>query len=103
MTSETDTIRVIVFQDADYWVAQCLEYDIGAQADDVDTLMARLEVALKAEFNESMERHGKAFEGIEAAPQRFQSMWERRARSVAMTPPPWMTAAARPMTLGLVA
>jgi hypothetical protein len=36
------------------WVAQCLEHDIGAQAEDVDTLNARLEVALRPEFKASI-------------------------------------------------
>ena len=82
------TIRVVVFKDDDGWVAQCLEYDIGAQADDIDTLNERLSAALKMEFKESVERHGKPFAGIDPAPLRFQTMWEHRVRSVAMTPPP---------------
>ena len=82
MTTQPETVRVIVFQDNGMWVAQCLEYDIGTQADDIDTLNARLEVVLRAELNESMQRHGKPFAGIEAAPERFQLMWGHRTRSV---------------------
>jgi len=69
-------IRVIVFQEGGLWVAQCLEHDIGAQAADVDTLISRLEVALKAELKESM-RHGKPLAGIDPAPERFHRMWDR--------------------------
>lgn len=92
MERDTDTIsiRVIVFQDGELWVAQCLEYDIGAQADDIDTLNDRLMVVLKAEFKESMERHKEPFAGIDPAPKRFQLMWERRTRSLDLTPAPWM-------------
>jgi hypothetical protein len=67
-------IRVIVFKDDDAWVAQCLEYDIGAQAEDIDTLNERLSAALKMEFKESIEQHGTPFAGIDPAPLRFQTM-----------------------------
>jgi hypothetical protein len=89
-TGSDITIRVVVFKDDDVWVAQCLEYDIGAQAADIDTLNERLNVVLKAELKESIERHGKPFAGIEPAPQRFHTMWEHRVRSVAITPPAWL-------------
>lgn len=103
MKKHTGTLRVVVFQDDGLWVAQCLEHDIGAQAQDVDTLMARLEVVLKAEIKESMEKYGKPLAGIDPAPERFQRMWERRTRSVEMSPPAWMVSATQPIDLGLVA
>jgi hypothetical protein len=91
MTMVSDiTIRVVVFKDDEMWVAQCLEYDIGAQAGDIDTLNDRLNVALKAELKESIERHKKPFAGIEPAPLRFQTMWEHRVRSIEITPPAWI-------------
>ncbi len=102
MQTVSDTIRVIVFQDDGLWVAQCLEYDIGAQAADIDSLNDRLIVVLKAECKESLERHGKPFAGIDPAPERFHLMWERRARSV---PAPWLTGRHQPLNVdfGLVA
>jgi hypothetical protein len=102
MEKHEGTLRVIVFQDDGLWVAQCLEHDIGAQADDFDTLMTRLEVTVKAELKESIEKNGKPFAGIDPAPERFQHMWERRARSIEMTIPPWMHGAEK-VSLGLVA
>lgn len=78
------TLRVVVFKDDDLWVAQCLEYDIGAQANDLDTLTDRLDAVVQAEFNESVDRGGAPFEGIEPAPERFHTMWEHRSRSVAV-------------------
>ena len=44
-------LRVVVFQEEGAWVAQCLEYDIGAQAPDLNTLppaRADYEMALLA-------------------------------------------------------
>jgi len=90
MTTESETIRVIVFQDNGMWVAQCLEYDIGAQAKDIDTLNARLEVVLRAEFEASMKKHGKRFAGIGPAPQRFHLMWDHRVRSLDLKPASWI-------------
>ena len=34
----TADIRVLLFREDDVWVAQCVEYDIGAQASDLPTL-----------------------------------------------------------------
>lgn len=102
MEKASGTIRVIVFKDADLWVAQCIEHDIGAQAPDVDTLMARLQVVMSAELKESLDKHKVPFAGIEPAPERFSLMWDRRAR-VEMTPPAWMVNAQQPIALGLVA
>jgi hypothetical protein len=86
MDTAPNTIRVIVFKDGDLWVAQCLEYDIGAQAPDIDTLNTRLQVVLNAELKESLERHKTPFAGIPEAPKRFHVMWEHRARSVEVSP-----------------
>lgn len=102
LVSDTITLRVVVFQDSGQWVAQCLEHDIGAQASDIDTLNDRLRVVLLSEFKESVARNGVPFGGIEPAPERFQLMWERRARSVDVRPAAWMVGNTRPQ-FGLVA
>jgi hypothetical protein len=86
----SETIRVIMFEEGGLWVAQCLEHDIAAQAENVDTLHARLNATLKAEYNESMERHGKPFAGIDPAPERFQRMWNQRAQSFDIVNPPFV-------------
>jgi hypothetical protein len=101
-TTIIEPIRVIVFQDCGKWVAQCLEHDIGAQADDIDTLGDRLIVTLKAEVNEAIARKTQPFAGIPPAPERFHLMWERRVRSL---PAPWMRDRHKPMNVdfGLVA
>lgn len=85
MTTETDIdlppVRAVVLHEGDLWVAQCLEYDIGAQAPDLDSLRTRLDVALRFELMESLERTGQPFGGIDPAPRRFHDLWEKRARS----------------------
>jgi hypothetical protein len=77
MDATGETIRAVVFQDGDAWVAQCLEYDICVQACDTDTLLANLDIAIEAEADLSKEMHGKAFAGIGKAPENFFKMWER--------------------------
>ena len=72
-------LRVVVFREGDYWVAQCLEYDIGAQAKDLSDLQARFALTLEAERQESIKHHGKPFAGIDPAPRHFHEMWERRS------------------------
>ncbi len=74
-------IRVIAFRDGDMWSAQCLEYDIGPQAEDLDTLYRRVVLAIGAEREESVARHGKAFASIDPAPKRFHDMWKQASGS----------------------
>lgn len=69
-------LRVVVFQEEDAWVAQCLEYDIGAQALDFKTLMRRFDLTMQVELEESIRRHGAPFAGIDPAPQYIQAMWD---------------------------
>jgi hypothetical protein len=86
MKHERDGIRAVIFQDGDLWIAQCLEYDIGAQAPDLDTLKRRLSLAVEVEQSTSLEVHGKAFAGIDRAPKRFFDMWEKGLRVFATKP-----------------
>ena len=77
--STADAIRVLLSKEGETWVAQCLEYDIGAQARDLGELRTRLLVAIQAERDESLRRHGTPFAGIAPAPQHFHDRWLRRA------------------------
>jgi len=71
-------LRVVVFREGDQWVAQCLEHDIGAQAEDLDTLQQRLASAVMLELQESLKRSAVPFAGIEPAPARFHELWDRQ-------------------------
>lgn len=77
--SDSGSIRVIAFQEGDLWVAQCIEYDVGAQASNLEDLHDRLMIALRIEMEESAERNGKPFAGIPPAPPHFLKMWERQS------------------------
>lgn len=74
-----DQIRVVIFKEGDAWVAQCLEVDIGAQAQDLDTLQSVLSVVIGAEEQESLRVYETAFGGIDPAPKHFFDLWDRKA------------------------
>ena len=59
-------IRIVAFKEGDCWIAQCLEVDVSAQANDLDTLKGRIEVALEGE---------RPLKDLPRAPERFFEMW----------------------------
>jgi hypothetical protein len=77
--SAADPIGVLLSKEGDHWLAQCVEYDIGAQARDLGELRKRLLIAVRAERDESLRRHGKPFAGIGPAPRHFHDLWLRRS------------------------
>ncbi len=80
-----NNLRVVVFKEGHAWVAQCLEYDIGAQAPDLETLKRRFTMTLRLELEQSMQRHGAPLKGINPAPEYIQKMWrEDRAAFISM-------------------
>jgi hypothetical protein len=82
MKGGTTSVRAIIFQDGNLWVAQCLEYDIGAQARDPETVRLLLEAAIEIERRTSIEVHGREFAGIDPAPARYFNMWESQSRAL---------------------
>lgn len=76
---DSEQIRVVILQEGGVWVAQCLEYDIGAQAPDLDALPSLLSAVIEAERRESIARRGAPFAGIDPAPKHFFDLWERRS------------------------
>ena len=70
-------VRVLLLQDGDTWVAQCLEYDIGTQAPTLDLLQTRFDAVFNAECRHRIERFGNPFKGLDPAPDLYQDMWDR--------------------------
>lgn len=66
-------LRVICYQDQGVWLAQGLEHDICVQADTLDDLYGRFEVAVRLECEDGGLDH------IPAAPEHFQRMWDRKS------------------------
>lgn len=86
--TENNTIRVVLYQEGNSWVAQCIEYDIGAQADDIEVLCRRMQAVIRAEREESLRRFGKAFKGIPPSPAHFQAMWDKSIGEFTLTHSP---------------
>lgn len=75
------TIRVAVYQDEGVWVAQCLNYDICAQAPDLGILQERFDATLAADLEESLKQTGVPFGGIAPPPENVRARFERTAAS----------------------
>jgi hypothetical protein len=85
MSAEQEKIRVVAFKDGDAWVAQCLEYDIGAQGTDLDDVFGRLLIAVQIDRETSVSIHGAPFAGINKAPQYFFDKWDQSSKQLAPT------------------
>lgn len=68
--------RIVVYRDGEAWVGQCLEVDIGAQAESPNELRDRLDAVIAAEYHMSLENGQGPFSGLPAAPEYFFSMWD---------------------------
>ena len=75
-------LRVVVFQEDGHWIAQCIEYDIGAQGKTYRDMAEHFALALALELEESTNRYGKPFAGIDPAPAYFHKMWEHRSSTL---------------------
>lgn len=72
-------IRFVVFREGDQWVAQGLEFDIGAQARTLQEIRCRIPVLLQCELEESIARYGTPFSGLDVAPRYFYKAWAARS------------------------
>ena len=79
MSKEPGVIQIsaVLFQDGEWWCAQCLEYDIAAQAPTLSELRYELERVLATHIAASEEQDQHPFETLNAAPQKFWEMFER--------------------------
>jgi hypothetical protein len=77
--AQREQVHVLILRQGDHWIAQCLEYDIGAQAINLDQLRTVLVETIDAEHEESLRRHKKSFAGIDPAPKYFHERWNQRS------------------------
>jgi hypothetical protein len=70
-------INAVVFHDGDHWVAQCIEFDIAARADEPGKLPRAIERALVANLAMNRELGRLGLDGIEPAPPQFRELFER--------------------------
>lgn len=70
--SVNDDLRIVVYEEDGFFIAQCLEYDICTQAGDRATLRERMECLIRLE-SEEMARRGQE---LDPAPERSHKMWD---------------------------
>jgi hypothetical protein len=80
-------IRAVLFQEEGWWVAQCLEYDIAAQARTQADLLYELERLLVGRILISAKKGRQPFENLPKAPSRYWTMYEE-AEPVSIDPSP---------------
>ncbi|TCU77036.1 hypothetical protein EDE08_102580 [Bradyrhizobium sp. R2.2-H] len=66
----SDGLKVVVFKEAEQWVAQCLDHDVCVQGPDLETVRSRMHVALTAEDD---------LESLPKAPEHFFKLWDRKS------------------------
>ena len=70
------SLRVITYREGDSWIAQCVDYDICAQANDMKTLMRRFDATVTCDYEQSLAAGGEPFAGIPPAPKEIVALWE---------------------------
>jgi len=77
--AEPAHVRVVVFEEGDSYVAQCLEHDIAAQAGDIESVLDRLELTIEAEL---AMRGQQDLRGISPAPAYYRDLWDRKSLKI---------------------
>lgn len=83
-TGVESDLRVLVFKEEDKFVAQCLEYDVAVQADDMNDLIDRLTLTLEAEFAMCSAESKRLCDCLPPAPNYYHGLWDKR--SAMLTP-----------------
>lgn len=69
-------ISVVLFQRDKWWIAQCLQYDIGAQAMTAQDVLYELQRALVGHIVISQKENVTPLETLPAAPKSYWKLWE---------------------------
>jgi len=73
-------VRVVLFEEAGAWSAQCLDFDIAAQAEKLLDVQDELVRVLAVHVAASRQLGREPFEGIAPAPLRFWGLHENGLR-----------------------
>ena len=69
-------VRAVVFKDGDWWIAQCLEYDLVSAARTLDDLKGELLAQLEFQVAYSLRSGREPFAGFRQGPARYWKMYE---------------------------
>ncbi len=73
---QTEALKIVVYKEEEKFVAQAVDFDICTQADDIETLTARMDCLIEVELR-AMQESGQQ---VDPAPKRFHNMWEQNQR-----------------------
>lgn len=72
--AESLSIRAVVYRDRGWWVAQCLELDLGASAKTREALPQKLASVLRVQILADLDCGKRPFQDLPKAPKRFWDM-----------------------------
>ncbi len=70
------TIHAVVFKEGEWWIAQCLEYDLCTAQERLEDIPAELHRVVNLLILASHERGIEPFYGYSEAPRRFWHLYE---------------------------
>jgi len=77
MSKGSSTIRVLLIEKEDGWIAQCLDYDMVAQAKPFADLLPELQRLVVSHVAASLELGREPFAGFNRAPQKYWDLYDR--------------------------
>lgn len=80
-------LRVVIYRQGRWWLAQCLEVDIAAMGENLSALEKELRRLLLGYQLLAEEKGAEVFAGMKPAPSRFFEMWEQAAFKAEPTQP----------------
>jgi len=75
------TLNLLIFRDCEWWVAQCLEYDIAVQARTLKDVQYEFQRILFGRIATAKKLGIEPFEDIPAAPKAFQNIFEDKNKT----------------------
>ena len=70
-------LDVLAMKEGEWWVAQCLQYDLTAQAKTLPELRYAFEYALVGHIITSLENNLEPFDSLPAAPKEYWDAWQK--------------------------
>jgi hypothetical protein len=77
-------LSVVAFETDGRWIAQCVQYDIAAFADNLADLPGALFLAIKSNMSVNAHLGRSGLDGLPAAPTKFRDMFEHSRLEVSL-------------------
>ena len=75
-------LSLLIFQDCDWWVAQCLEYDIAAQARTLKDVEYEIQRVIMGRIAAAIELKIDPFEDLLPAPEEYRKIFENTEKTL---------------------